>query len=96
LTPGIIPAATHITVETERDIANDVDESVVANEVKDAVRKHINARKIGKSVLISDLIVVLKRLSSLSNVRITYPVNDIIIQPNQIARYADCVVTVET
>ena len=34
LTPGIIPVTTHITVETERDIANETDESVVANEVK--------------------------------------------------------------
>jgi uncharacterized phage protein gp47/JayE len=96
LAPGIIPVTTHITVETERDIANEVDESVVANEVKDAVRKFINAMKIGKSVLISDLIVVLKRLPSLSNARVTYPANDITIQPNQIARYADCIVTVVT
>jgi hypothetical protein len=96
LTPDIIPVTTHITVETERDIANEVDESAVANEVKEAVRKRINAMKIGKSVLISDLIVILKRLSSLSNVRVTYPTNDIIIQHNQIARYADCIVTVKT
>jgi hypothetical protein len=96
LTPGIIPVTTHITVETERDIANDVDESVVASEVKESIQKFINAMKIGKSVLISDLIVVLKRLPSLSNVKITYPENDIIIQPNQIARYADCIVTVIT
>ena len=60
------------------------------------MRKFINAMKIGKSILISDLIVVLKRLPSLSNVRITYPANDITIQANQIARYADCIVTVVT
>jgi hypothetical protein len=95
-TPGIIPITTHITVTTERDIANDVDQSVVANEVIEATRKFINSLKIGQSFLVSDLIVVLKRLPSLSNVRIPYPANDITIQPNQIARYEDCVVTVVT
>jgi uncharacterized phage protein gp47/JayE len=96
LTPGIIPITTHITVTTERDIANDVDQSVVANEVIEAARKFINGLKTGQSFLVSDLIVVLKRLPSLSNVRIPYPANDITIQPNQIARYEDCVVTVVT
>jgi hypothetical protein len=96
LTPGTIPVTTHITVTTDRDIANEVDQSVVANEVIDATRKFINGLKIGESFLISNLIVALKRLSSLSNVRILYPVNDIMIQSNQIARYEDCIVTVET
>jgi len=96
LTPAIIPVTTHITVTTERDIANEVDQSVVGNEVIEATRKFINGMKIGKSVLISDLIVVLKRLPSLINVRIPYPADDITIQPNQIARYEDCIVTVIT
>jgi hypothetical protein len=96
LTPDIILVTTHITVTTERDIANEVNQSVVANEVIAETQKFINGMKIGKSFLISDLIVVLKRMSSLSNVRIPYPANDITIQPNQIARYEDCIVTVIT
>jgi hypothetical protein len=96
LTPAAMPITTHITVTTERDIVNEVDESVVANEVIEMTRKYINGLKIGESFLLSDMIVVLKRLSSLSNVRISYPANDITIQQNQIARYEDCIVTVET
>jgi hypothetical protein len=96
LTPEVMPITTHIAVTTERDIVNEVDESVVANEVIDATRKYINSLKIGRSFFLSDLIVVLKRLPSLNNVRIPYPINDITIQQNQIARYEDCIVTVET
>jgi uncharacterized phage protein gp47/JayE len=96
LAPEIIPVTLHITVETERDIVNEIDESVVANEVIEAMRKYINGLKIGKSVLISDLIVVIKRLSSVSNVKITYPISDITVESNNIARYEDCIITVNT
>ncbi|MDR1230172.1 MAG: baseplate J/gp47 family protein [Spirochaetaceae bacterium] len=96
LAPQIIPVTTHVTVHTERDIANEIDESVIANMVIDATRKWINGLKIGQSFLVSDLIVVLRRISVLSNARVTYPADDIAIQPNQTARYGDCVVTVVT
>jgi hypothetical protein len=96
LTPEITPVTLGVTVETERDIAVEVDESVVASAVLEAARTYINGLKIGKSVLISDLIVVLKRLTCLSDVKITYPANDIIIQTNQIVRYEHCAVTVVT
>jgi uncharacterized phage protein gp47/JayE len=96
LTPETVPVTLHVTVTTERDIANEVDESVVASEVDDAVRKYINGMKIGASVLLSDITVLLKRLPSLSNVRVTYPEDDIAVTPSRIARYEDCVVTVVT
>jgi uncharacterized phage protein gp47/JayE len=94
LMPEIVPVTTNIIVTTERDIASEVDQSVIVNEVKEAVQKFINGKKIGESILISDLIVVLKRLSSLSNVHIPYPEHDIMIIGNQIVRYEDCIVTV--
>ena len=96
LTPEIIPVTTHIKVTTDIDVANELDESVVANEVVEATRKHINGLKIKESFLVSDLTVVLKRLRFLSNVRVTYPKRDIKIQPDQIARFGECIVKVET
>jgi uncharacterized phage protein gp47/JayE len=96
-TPEIVPITLHITVTTERDIANEVDQSIVANEVIDEVRRYINGLKIGESLLISDIIVLLKRLSALSNVQPTFPLNDIMLnEDTQIARYEDCLVTVVT
>jgi len=86
-TPEIIPISVSATVHTERDIANEVDQPVVENEVKDELLKYINGRKIGEAVQIDDLTVLLKRLPSLSNVKITLPAADIAIEENQIARY---------
>jgi uncharacterized phage protein gp47/JayE len=96
LTPEIIPITTHITVTTERDIANEVDQSIIANETKEAIQKHINRLKIGQAVCTSDITIVLKRLPSLSDAHVSFPETDIAIQENQIARYEDCIVTVET
>jgi hypothetical protein len=94
MTPDIVPVALCITVEAERDIAVEVDVSVVATEVVEIVRKYINGLKIGIPVLIFDLNAVLKRLSCISNAKITCPENDIIVSTNQIARFENCAVTV--
>ncbi len=96
LTPDIIPVSIEVTVNTERDIANNIDQSIIRSDVQEAVQKHISNLKIGEQVLLSDLIVVLKRMNFLSNVRITLPEEDIEILSNQIARFKDCIVTVET
>jgi len=93
-TPENIPITISATVRTERDIANEVDQSVIENEVKDELRKYINSRKIGESVQLDNLTVLLKRLSSLSKVEITAPENDIEINEDQIARFQDATVQV--
>ena len=95
-TPEIIPITVGATVHTERDIANNVDQSVIVNKAKDELRKYINGRKIGEPVQIDDLTVLLKRLPSLSNVKITQPTTDIKIQDDQIARYQDADIEVVT
>jgi hypothetical protein len=95
-TPEKVPITIRATVRTERDVASEVDQSVVGTQVKEAVQKYINGLKIGQSVCTSDLIIVLKRLPSLSDAHITFPKEDIPILFNQIARYEDCIVTVES
>jgi len=95
LTPDIVPVTVHATVTANEDIVRDMDISVVAGEVTEAVRKFVNALKIGQSVLVSDLIVVLRGLPILANAHVLLPASDIAIGRSGIARYEDCVVTVE-
>jgi uncharacterized phage protein gp47/JayE len=92
VTPDKININVHVHVTTKQDAVNDIGESVVIYEVTEAVKKFINALKIGDSVLISDLIVVLKRISYILDARIPDQHN-IAINTHQIARYQSCTVT---
>jgi len=89
--PEIVPATTNIIITTERRFYHEEDTITVV--VTDEVRKYINSLKIGKPLLISDLIVMLRRLSAVKNVQIQG--NDIYIRKDQILRFQDCYVTVE-
>jgi hypothetical protein len=94
LPPEIIPVTVHVTVKKNKDIASD-DLNDIKNEVINEVKKYINGLIIGESVQRSDLTVLLKRLSTVRDVEITFPTANIEIDPNsQIARYFDCIVTV--
>jgi uncharacterized phage protein gp47/JayE len=93
LTPEIVPVNLKIEVATERDVTNEADESVVIYEVTEAVKKFVNGLFIGQSVLISDVIVVLKRITYIDDVKLPDEEN-ITINTNQIARFQSCDVTV--
>jgi uncharacterized phage protein gp47/JayE len=93
LTPEKAQINLNIIVTTMQDIINDFGESVVIYEVTEAVKKFINALLIGQSVLISDLIVVLRRLSYIIDVKIPNQEN-ISINTHQIPRFQNCNVTV--
>jgi uncharacterized phage protein gp47/JayE len=95
-TPQNIPITVEATVRTERDVANEVDQSIIENQVKDELRKYINSKKIGEHVQVDDLTVLLKRLTSLSKVKITLPESDIEVKADQIARFQSANVMVET
>jgi uncharacterized phage protein gp47/JayE len=93
LTPEKVQTKFNIIVTTTQDIVNDFGESVVIYEATEAVKKFINALLIGQSVLNSDLIVVLRRLSYIIDVKIPNQEN-ISITARQIARFQSCNVTV--
>jgi hypothetical protein len=96
-TPEIVPIVLHITVTTERDIVNEIDQSVIANQVVDEVRRYVNGKKIGEPILISSITVLLKRLRTLRDVEVTQPPENIEIDENtQIVRFDNCLVTVVT
>jgi uncharacterized phage protein gp47/JayE len=93
LTPEKVQINLNIIVITTQDIINDFGESVVIYEVTEAAKKFINALLIGQSVLVSDLIVVLRRLSYIIDVKIPNQEN-IGINTRQTARFQSCKVTV--
>lgn len=94
LTPEIVPITLDIEVKVERDVVNDIDESVVVFEVIEAITKFVNSLKIGEEVKRSDIIIVLKRISYVGDAKITFPLENVPINTHQTARYEDCAVTV--
>jgi uncharacterized phage protein gp47/JayE len=93
VTPEKAQIKLNIAVTATQDVINDVGESVVMYEVTEAVKKFINALLIGQSVLISDLIVVLRRMLYILDANIPGQEN-INISARQIARFQSCDVTV--
>jgi hypothetical protein len=94
LTPEIVPVSLQVQVTTERDVTNSIDVSAVAYEVTDAVKEFINGLQIGESVLKSDIIVSLKSISYIEDVKVLGPADNIEITTRQIPRYENCDVTV--
>ncbi|MDR2815774.1 MAG: baseplate J/gp47 family protein [Proteiniphilum sp.] len=91
--PEKIPISLNIRVTVTQDAINDRGESVVISEVTEAVKTFINGLLIGQSVLISDLIVVLRRMSYILDAQIPDKEN-MGINTHQIARFQSCSVTV--
>jgi uncharacterized phage protein gp47/JayE len=92
VTPDKININVNVQVTTKQDAVNDLGESVIIYEVTEAVKKFINSLKIGDSVLISDLIVVLRRISYIMDAKV-FNQHNIDINTHQIARYQSCTVT---
>jgi hypothetical protein len=88
-----VPVILRVQVTVEMDVVKNIDESVVVYEVTEAVKKFVNGLLIGESLLISDVIVMLKRMSYINDVKIPNQEN-ISITTSQIARFENCEVTV--
>jgi hypothetical protein len=95
LTPEVVPATLHVQVAADRDVVNDMDDSAVAEDAREAVQKTINALKIGEEVKRSDIIIALRRIYYVIDAAVILPTENIPVSKNQIARYEDCVVSVE-
>jgi hypothetical protein len=83
-----------IDVTTVQDVTNEIDESVVISDVQKKTKEFIDGLKIGESLILSDLTVVLRRIFYLDDVKIESPQENIIIENHEIARYRDCIVNV--
>jgi hypothetical protein len=83
-----------IDVTTIQDVTNEIDESVVITDVQKKTKEFIDGLKIGEGLILSDLIVVLRRIAYLDDVKIKLPEENIGIEKHKIARYRNCVVNV--
>jgi hypothetical protein len=91
--PEKIQVNLNVLVTVTHDVINEMGESVVIYEVGEAVKKFVNSLLIGQSVKISDLIVVLRRVSYILDAKIPGQEN-IDINTRQIARFQSCKATV--
>jgi hypothetical protein len=83
-----------INVTTVQDVTNEIDESVVIADVQKKTKEFIDGLKIGESLILSDLIVVLRRITYLDDVEIESPEENIVIAKHKIARHRNCTVNV--
>jgi hypothetical protein len=83
-----------INVTTVQDVTNEIDESVVIEDVQKKTKAFIDGLKIGESFILSDLIVVLRRITYLDDVKIESPQENIVLEKHKIARYRTCIVNV--
>jgi hypothetical protein len=83
-----------INVATVQDVTNEIDESVVVSDVQKKTKEFIDGLKIGESFILSDLIVVLRRIPYLDDVKIEYPKDNTEVAKDKIARYRNCTVNV--
>jgi hypothetical protein len=83
-----------INVTTVQDVTNEIDESIVIADVQKKTKEFIDGLKIGESLILSDLIVVLRRIAYLDDVEIESPEENIPILKYKIARYRNCAVNV--
>jgi hypothetical protein len=83
-----------IDAATVQDVTNEIHESKVISDVQKKTKEFIDGLKIGESLIVSDLIVVLRRITYLDDVKIKVPEDNIGIEKHQIARYRNCTVNV--
>jgi hypothetical protein len=83
-----------INVTTIQDVTNEIDESVVITDVQKKTKEFIDGLKIGDSLILSDLIVVLRRISYLDDVKIELPEENRGGEKHKILRYRNCTVNV--
>jgi hypothetical protein len=83
-----------INVTTIQDVTNEIDESVVITDVQKKTKEFIDGLKIGENLILSDLIVVLRRIEYLDDVKIESPEENIGGEKHKILRYRNCTVNV--
>lgn len=75
-----------------------VDEEYALNEIQNILEKEILKYKIGERVIITDLLLAIKRLSfvkDISDFKINGSTNNIVINENQVAKFKSCDIVFE-
>lgn len=93
--PEIIEVSVTVSVSVAYDIRNDeIEQSIIGKQVSKQVQKYINGHKIGEDFFISGLLVDLKSLPLLVDVKVENPTEDIEVSDTKIIQYKDCTVNV--
>ena len=95
LPPEKIPISLKIKAVTSQDVTNEIDESVVIEDVTKKAKEYVNGLKIGKKFVKLDLAMAVRSIPYLDDAEVLLPTANIEIAKNQIARYQDCEVIVE-
>jgi hypothetical protein len=73
---------------------DEIENAVIIKIVAKQIHDYINTFPIGKVFLVSDLIVELKKISFVRDVKPVAPVENVKINPNQILRLGNCSISV--
>jgi uncharacterized phage protein gp47/JayE len=93
--PEIIEVSVEVSVYMSYDIRNDeIEQSIIKKLVSKQVQEYINRHKIGEDFFVSGLLVSLKNLMILKDVKIQSPTEDIPVGNNQIIRFKSSGITV--
>lgn len=90
LAPTIVPVNIAVTISTYR-----TDDSVAKYDAENAIKSYINGLLIGDDVILTTIILTLRRISYIKDVKITSPLDNIAIGSDQIARFGSASITVE-
>ncbi|MHB9296086.1 hypothetical protein PilKf_01840 [Pillotina sp. SPG140] len=86
--PLPVPIDVSVQAFVSYDIRYDeIETALIERMLEEQLAGFINAKHIGQSVLLSDMIVELKRATFLSDVKILTPTEDVCIEKNQIVRF---------
>ena len=93
LPPEIVYVHLNIKVTTKQDVTNEIDKSVVIEDVTKKAKGYINGLWIKEGYIKSELTVIIKRITYLRDTEIE--TENIKIARNQILRFLSCYVDVE-
>lgn len=97
--PGIKAAGVQIEVlppivlqtrfELDLTLAQGVTISSILDDVKNAVSTYVNSSKVGEEIILNQIVERVMAISGVDDMRITYPLNNITVATNEIARVSD-------
>jgi uncharacterized phage protein gp47/JayE len=90
LEPIKVPISVALTITTREGVTL----SSISNDVKSAVSAVINNLAVGSDVILSEIIVAVKGVSGVFDVKITSPSTNVAIGDSELARISDSAITV--
>lgn len=90
LAPTIVPVSFDITIKTYR-----AENNIAISDSTEKIREYIDGLLIGEDVVLTTIVLLLRRISYIRDVQIITPLQNIVISDNQIARFGAATIIVE-